>query len=123
MKYEDYLKLSSLTDIKDYDPVRVRVVDSVQFLHAVLGLGTEVGELQDALKRWLIYGKPIDKVNVVEELGDLFWYAALLARELGVSFEDVMARNIAKLKKRYPDGFTEHDALNRDLTAERDALL
>ena len=29
---------------------------------------------------------------------------------------------IAKLKARYPDGFTPHDALNRDLAKEQEAL-
>ena len=30
--------------------------------------------------------------------------------------------NIAKLKKRFPNGFTEVEALNRDLESERSAL-
>jgi hypothetical protein len=45
--------------------------------HARLGLITEVGELADAYKRHQIYGKPLDLVNVREEIGDLCWYIAL----------------------------------------------
>jgi hypothetical protein len=45
--------------------------------HAAIGICTEVGELQDALKKELIYGKPIDPVNVLEECGDVLWYLAI----------------------------------------------
>lgn len=47
---------------------------------------------------------------------------AATAKILGVSLEDAMDRNIAKLKLRYGDKFSEHAALNRDLDAERAVL-
>lgn len=48
-----------------------------QKFHAKLGIITEVGEIADAYKKHLIYGKPLDVTNIMEEIGDLAWYVAL----------------------------------------------
>lgn len=93
-----------------------------RIMHAMLGLVSEVGELADALKKHLIYSKPLDLVNLVEEIGDQEWYKALLVDALGVGIEAAWEKNIAKLRARYPDKFTSERALNRDLAAERAAL-
>lgn len=90
--------------------------------HAIKGLVTEAGELEDVLKKQFIYGKAIDRVNLVEEAGDILWYLALLLRTLESSFEEAMEKNVAKLKKRFPEGFSEERALNRDLVEERKVL-
>lgn len=91
-------------------------------LHAILGVSSEAGELVDAMKKHMIYGKPLDLVNLSEEVGDVMWYLALLCKHCGVSFEQVWAANIAKLAKRYPEKFSEDAALNRDIGAERQIL-
>lgn len=93
-----------------------------RLLHGAIGLCTEAGELQDALKKHLIYGKSLDVVNVLEEAQDCLWYLAVILHACGSSFEDAFERNIAKLHARFPDKFTEDKALNRDLDAEREAL-
>ena len=41
------------------------------------------------------------------------WYIAEIATVLGVTLEDVLTRNIEKLKARYPDGFKISDSINR----------
>lgn len=92
-------------------------------LHGVLGIATEAGELLEALRAVIQESKPIDITNFKEELGDLFWYIALLAREFGLSFEDIQRSNIAKLRTRYPNKFTEFDANHRNLEAEKDSLV
>lgn len=81
--------------------------------HAVTGLVTEVGEIADALKKHVFYGKELDTLNLKEEAGDLFWYLALYCNALGLSMEEVMQENIDKLQKRYPEKFTEQDAVER----------
>lgn len=93
-----------------------------RMMHAMLGLMSELGELADALKKHLIYGKPLDMVNLVEELGDKDWYRALFADAIGVGIEKSWEINIAKLRARYPERFTQEQALNRDLAAERRVL-
>jgi NTP pyrophosphatase (non-canonical NTP hydrolase) len=96
--------------------------DTFRLLHASIGITTESGELADLLKKHIFYGKPLDTVNAVEECGDLLWYVALACDALGVTIGEVMERNIAKLRTRYPDKFTSDAAINRDLEAERRAL-
>jgi NTP pyrophosphatase (non-canonical NTP hydrolase) len=121
----NYIKEAKTTDIPDYERVYERLnanTQIVKFLHAAMGICTESGELMDALKKHLIYGKPIDNVNVQEEAGDLFWYVAILADAFNFTFEDTMEKNIAKLKARYPNRFTEKDAQLRDLDKERKIL-
>jgi hypothetical protein len=50
-----------------------------QRLHGCIGLVGEIGEIADALKRHLYYGTDLDIRNLEEEIGDVMWYAALLA--------------------------------------------
>lgn len=90
--------------------------------HAMYGLVTESGEFTDAIKRAKIYGKPLDKVNAKEEIGDILWYVSLALADLGVSYEEVFEVNIAKLKARFPDKYSDEKALNRDLVTERKIL-
>jgi NTP pyrophosphatase (non-canonical NTP hydrolase) len=124
MKPEDYQKDATVTDLMDYGPVveRLMIIQNLRILHGAMGLCTETGEVMDALKRFFLYGKKLDFVNLQEECGDLFWYIALIADAVGFTFEDTFEKNIAKLKARYPNRFTEFDALNRNLEKERKIL-
>lgn len=92
--------------------------------HAILGLTGEVGELAGALERVVYYGKEADWTNFKEEIGDCLWYIALLCNALKLDMGEVMAANIAKLAKRYPEKFTEYLAAeeNRNREAERITL-
>lgn len=92
-------------------------------IHAILGIATEAGELLEALRdAYNGNNNGFDKVNLKEECGDLFWYQAILASECGFTFDECQQVNIAKLRARFPDKFTERDANNRDLIAERAIL-
>ena len=91
-------------------------------LHAGFGLASEAGEYIDVLKKQHAYGKPLDLVNLREEIGDILWYCAIACRGLGITLEDAAQVNIAKLAQRFPDRFTAEAALNRDLPAERAVL-
>ena len=101
---------------------RLSSIGTKRLLHAGIGLSTEAGEFLDALKKHIFYGKELDRVNLAEELGDLCWYMAIVADELGFNFESVMDKNISKLKARYGEKFTEQRAENRDLEKEREIL-
>lgn len=93
---------------------RVNTKDSsISLAHAVLGISTESGELADAYKKFLIYGKSLDFENINEECGDLLWYICLALKAIGVSLEDCMEHNVEKLKIRYPEKFTEELAKER----------
>lgn len=121
---EQYITDAASTDIPDYSKVADRLRDetTLRVLHAAMGLVTEAGEIMDAVKKCLIYGKPLDLINIKEEGGDMFWYQALLARAAGYTFEEVQKLNIEKLRSRYPDKFTEAAALERNIAKERAIL-
>lgn len=95
-----------------------------RILHASIGFVTEAGEFQDALKKTLFYGEPLDYTNLKEELGDMLWYMAIAMDALGTSFEDEQDRVIRKLKKRFPSKFESSlaEEVNRDRPAERAIL-
>lgn len=119
-----YIENAKRTESRDMDAIRARLDEkTIRLLHAGMGLTTESGEFVDALKKWIFYGKPLDDVNLKEEIGDHFWYAAIGADALGVlDLEEIMGPNIAKLRARYPDAFQERDAIKRDLAKERAVL-
>jgi NTP pyrophosphatase (non-canonical NTP hydrolase) len=96
-------------------PVNPRV------FHGIIGIATESGELISALHR-SINGDSIDGVNVMEELGDLRWYDAILHDALDLDPHETMDINIKKLAKRYPEKYTDLNAEVRDLEAERKIL-
>lgn len=122
----DYLFHSAATDVPDYNVIRERLAKAddktLQILHASFGVTTEAGEIADAYKKFLFYGKPLDNINLREEVGDVLWYLALLLRAIDSDFETTMQINIDKLRARYPSKFDEHAALNRNLEAERAIL-
>ena len=84
-------------------------------INGVMGLCGESGEVIDIVKKWLAQGHELDKEHIVDELGDVAWYIAEIAHVLGVTLEDVLEKNISKLKTRYPDGFKEKDSLERKI--------
>ena len=90
-----------------------RAVREVGLIHALLGLSSETGEFADALKKNIIYGQPLDKENLKEEIGDKMWYIALACTYLDVTLEQVMQHNVDKLAVRYPEKFTEELAAKR----------
>lgn len=86
---------------------------TLRLVHMALGIAGEAGEVVDVIKKTMMYGKDLDKEHVKEECGDMLWYMSNLLHEVGSSFEEVMQMNVDKLAKRYPNGFTEKDAIER----------
>jgi NTP pyrophosphatase (non-canonical NTP hydrolase) len=114
-------------DIKTYTKEACRTTakldnDLLDNLHYLMGMVTETGELVDPYKKNMAYNKPIDLVNVQEEIGDLMWYLANFCRINNFDLEKIMENNIAKLRARYPEKFTQENAINRDLDKEREIL-
>jgi NTP pyrophosphatase (non-canonical NTP hydrolase) len=91
--------------------------------HAAFGLASEVGEVGDALKRDLAYGKPYDKLNLLEEAGDILWYVSLLCHGAGFTLQQAAEANIAKLLKRNAVKGNVESTEGRDLEGERAAML
>lgn len=118
MNNQDYQKwaLSKNLTPEQYEIFGTRMgesMDQLKVLHAAMGISGEAGELMDAIKKHVLYNKPLDTENVKEEIGDLLWYMALMLESVGSSFEEAMKMNHDKLEKRYPSGFSEKDAQAR----------
>lgn len=102
--------------------MRKRASDKIRLLHAALGLADETGEFAKAVKSHIYYGKALDIDNIVEEIGDVLWFCGLALDTVGMELEDAIQVNVAKLRARYPAGFSETRATGRDLTAESEAM-
>ena len=85
----------------------------MHLLHMAIGVSGEAGELIDAIKKYVIYRKPLDRENVIEELGDLEFYMEGLRQSLNISREETLEANIQKLGKRYQDGYSDKAAQER----------
>ena len=83
-------------------------------VNGAMGLCGEAGEVIDLIKKWVFQGHELWQDDVVEELGDVLWYAAILCEGIGTTMEEVMQKNIDKLKNRYPHGFEVERSVNRD---------
>lgn len=79
-------------------------------------------ELLDIYKKKLYYNKPITTGYVTELCYEIYLDMLNLAAFVGQDVEDIRTVNIKKLMERFPDNFTEKDAIERDLESERSIL-
>ena len=106
MTINDYQKLAMTT-------LNPALSQKDVLINGVMGLCGESGEAIDIVKKWLAQGHELDKEKLAKELGDICWYLAETATALDLSLEDIMAANIEKLRKRYPEGFDADRSKNR----------
>lgn len=75
-----------------------------------IGICGEAGDVAGCIKKTLGHGNDQSE-GIKENLGDTMWYIAMICNFYGWDLQDVLAENIEKLRKRYPQGFfTEGDA-------------
>ena len=73
--------------------------DAIAYLS--LGLVSEAGEVAGKVKKHIRDGT---ESNVASEIGDVLWYCAMLANELGVNLGKIMENNLEKLNDRKQRG-------------------
>lgn len=104
-------------NFKEYQDNAIKTAKAGDFkfnlVHAAMGLAGEAGEFTDCIKKYAIYGQSLDSRNAAEELGDVLWFVALACDTLGINMEFIADQNIAKLQKRYPEKYTDLNALQR----------
>ena len=103
--------------INEYQKLCMRTANGLEsnelIANGAMGLCGEAGEVIDLVKKWAFQGHTLHRQDIEEELGDVLWYAAILCEGTGTTMEEVMQKNIEKLKKRYPDGFEVERSVNR----------
>lgn len=100
---------------KEYQELAMRTANKecMSLSNVGLGLTGEAGECADLIKKHLHHGHELDTEHLEKELGDVLWYVALGCTVIGITMDEVMSKNIEKLKKRYPNGFDTYRSNNR----------
>jgi len=80
---------------------------------AALGLAGEAGEFANLVKKMTAHGHPYDPASLKDELGDVLWYLAEAATASGLNLEEIGQDNVDKLRKRYPEGFSQENSIHR----------
>jgi NTP pyrophosphatase (non-canonical NTP hydrolase) len=106
MDFSTYQRLAARTASPDPDMAKRRLI-------AALGLTGEAGEVAEVIKKEIGHGHPADAAKIAKEVGDVLWYAALLATLYELDLGEIAAANIEKLRARYPEGFSTEDSLER----------
>lgn len=110
MTFDDYQKRAITTNLTKEDQFK-------ELLQQVLGLADESGEVQAIFKKWIRdqdadFAK-LDRDNVKKELGDVLWYIAVIAHDLGISLDDLANTNLEKLASRKARGVIGGSGDNR----------
>ena len=113
MHFEDYQKTSRKTAL--YPGV------NNNFIYPTLGLAGETGEVVEKIKKLMRNDSVTqaseitdEKKNELEkEMGDVLWYLAQLATELGLDLETIASKNIEKLLSRLERGTLHSEGDNR----------
>ena len=76
--------------------------DRLELVWAVIGLNSEAGEVAGEVEKMLRKDELLDerRTKILDELGDVLWYAAAVANALDVSLDDVIEHNISKINER-----------------------
>ena len=111
---KDYQSFTESLDNLDGEGANIQ-----RLLTAAVGLSAEGGEFMEIVKKMVFQGKPWNDDNrehLIIELGDAMWYVMQACSALDISLEDVVAKNVEKLKKRYPGGeFDVYKSENRSV--------
>ena len=94
MNADEYQKLA----------MRTAINGSVDWINVGLGLAGEAGEVADHIKKASFQGHSIDISHLKEELGDVLWYVAETASQLGLSLGQIAEINVEKLYSRKDRG-------------------
>ena len=106
MNFNEYQKIARSTAVY---PEEYKVV------YPALGLCGEAGEVADKIKKTVRGDRPLEEVtgNIADELGDVLWYVAVLADDLGITLDQIANWNVDKLQRRMKSNKIKGDGDNR----------
>ena len=84
-------------------------------MYPTLGLAGEAGEVAEKVKKNIRDNKNIvdEREDIAKELGDVLWYVAAVARDIGFKLEAIAEMNIEKLESRKERGVIQGNGDNR----------
>lgn len=95
MTFDEYQKKAAETAIY---PQRLRIV------YPLIGLAGETGEVAEKVKKIIRDNDGIfnedEKREIAKELGDVLWYLAAIARDMGYRLDDIAQINLDKIASR-----------------------
>ena len=93
--------------------------DKAKIIYPTLGLASEAGEIAGKVKKWVRGDDgdgPMSKERLTalkDELGDVLWYIAVLAKDLGFELDEIAKLNVEKLSSRKERGVLQGDGDKR----------
>ena len=113
-KYQQFVDAVTSDASRDFVAFSDRIVELdrkganiERLLTAGVGINAEGGEFLEIVKKMIFQGKPWNEDNkdhLLTELGDLMWYVMQACIALETPLDQVIAKNVTKLEKRYPGG-------------------
>ena len=103
MRFNEYQEEASKTAIY---PEQYKIV------YPALGLAGEAGEVAEKVKKHIRDGV-LNVDDLKKELGDVLWYLAAIASDLGLKLDDVAEANLQKLRSRKARGVISGSGDNR----------
>jgi NTP pyrophosphatase (non-canonical NTP hydrolase) len=98
--------------LDDYQRAAARTLngglsEQERLVDAAAGLAEEAGEVLGLVRKHAYMGHALDREAIGKELGDALWCLAAVATSLGATLDDVAAKNLEKLQRRYPTGYSD----------------
>lgn len=87
--------------------------EEIMLIWNALGLAGEAGEVAELIKKGVLHRHGLDIEKLYKELGDTVWYIAAICSKMGFDLSEIMEANLAKLKLRYPNGYSSEDSIQR----------
>lgn len=91
--------------------------EQYNIIYPALGMAGEAGEVADKVKKVIRDDNSQfteeKKKEIAKEIGDVLWYCAVLAHDIGFSLEEVGRMNIEKLKSKQERGKLSGSGDNR----------
>lgn len=107
-------------DFKEYQRRAVMTAiypGNLSIMYPALGLAGECGEICNKVKKIFRDKQGLlnenDQAKLAHELGDVLWYLAVLANDLGIDLDEIARENLLKLMDRKERGTIQGDGDSR----------
>mgnify|MGYP005825838231 CR=1 FL=1 len=120
VKSEELLIVEVMTaELYEYQASKTAIFPKEKALeYLALGLTSEAGEVAGKVKKLIrdgedVEGSDMKKIAIASEVGDVLWYCALMAKEVGIPLNTIMQMNLEKLHSRKERGTLKGSGDNR----------